>query len=182
MTAIDLEHWLLSILDNSLCFLLVPELEACTCSDNGLLLVGRVREISAFFFFLTGESCSCNVEEDAGEVLQEEEEEERLERYSWTRASPKSNTVELEASLLIRLTGLVLEAGWVEEHGVLREEVPEEVELKELEVEEKLRELSLETFLFFLRCASLALFTSCSRNPGIRNRKVRCWSNRGAFL
>lgn len=115
-----------------------------SCSGKGLLLQGRVS--SGFFFFLTGESCSCNVEEEGGEVL-EPLEEERLDRYSWTRASPKSNTVELEASLLMRLTGL----GWVEELGVLREEVPEELELKELEVEEKLRELSLEMFLFFLR-------------------------------
>lgn len=109
-----------------------------------------MRGTSGFFFFLTGDSCSCNVEEAVGEVLLEEEEE-RLERYSCTRASPKSNMVELEASLLIRLTGLEVVAGWMEELGVLREEVPEELELKELDVEEKLCELSLETFLFFLR-------------------------------
>jgi hypothetical protein len=139
---------------SGLCFRLVPaRVEGsarCSCSDSALLLAGRVR--SGFFFFLTGESCSCIVEEEGGEVpCSELEEEDRLERYSCTLASAKSNTVPLEASLLIRLTGLEGTLGWVEEHGVLREEVPEELELRELEVEEKLRELSLETFLFFLR-------------------------------
>lgn len=142
-TAMDLEEELLT--DTSLCFRLRPELAggACSCSDRGLLLEGRVRGRSGFFFFLTGVRGSGSVEEGGEEPL---EEEERLDRYSCTRASPKSNTVEAEASLWMRLTGLAAAgaAGWVEE-------VAEELELKELEVEEKLRELSLERFLFFLR-------------------------------